>query len=467
MDLKKKIMIAAVSLVVLALVIFTAYQVIVYVKGSGDTDYIAAEDTAEQEDSATAEETEASDDTEQEYSSPAEMAEAMGSTEQLYSSPAEEAAALYGSEQIYSSPAEEAAAEAFAEGNAGHVFNPKDVPDDIHGLFADDPATTELEFIQAVNYYIKNSDEDMFDIYSSGPGEEFVLNANENIGTNMGYLEQYLISEETSGVQTVKLILHRNDEAYVYRHRVFGVPLPEGNSEAAELDKAVEKIMGDILTPQMSDYQIELAVHDFLIEKCHYSKSDDAPVLHSAYGALVNRNAVCQGYASAFELILNIAGVECIFVTGTSGMQHGWNMVNLGGAWHHVDVTWDDPSNTGGNGYDMTSHTFFNVSDDVMDDDHIWDEEFYPECYSMRENYYYKNGLLFEDISEFERYLGEVVDAGNKADVEYAVMDYEYNRYDIQSIVGGLGYYGSYAYRITRGYDNVVDGYNVIRIKLK
>ena len=85
----------------------------------------------------------------------------------------------------------------------------------------------------------------------------------------------------------------------------------------------------------------------------------------------------------------------------------------------------------------------------------------------LEENYYYKNGLLFEDISEFERYLGEVVDAGNKADVEYAVMDYEYNRYDIQSIVGGLGYYGSYAYRITRDYDNVVDGYNVIRIKLK
>ena len=125
MDLKKKIMIAAVSLVVLAMVIFTAYQVIVYVKGSGDTDYIAAEDTAEQEDSATVEETEASDDTEQEYSSPAEMAKAMGSTEQLYSSPAEEAAALYGSEQIYSSPAEEAAAEAFAEGNASCQQTPK------------------------------------------------------------------------------------------------------------------------------------------------------------------------------------------------------------------------------------------------------------------------------------------------------------------------------------------------------
>lgn len=58
-----------------------------------------------------------------------------------------------------------------------------------------------------------------------------------------------------------------------------------------------------------------------------------------AFGALVQRRAVCAGYARAFALIMNELGIENAF-EHTSG--HIWNRVRLGRSWKVVDVTWND-----------------------------------------------------------------------------------------------------------------------------
>ena len=102
-----------------------------------------------------------------------------------------------------------------------------------------------------------------------------------------------------------------------------------------------------------------LFLHDYLMDHVTYnwgiatagdSEEEQAaaqeaadPMFFSAYGALVDGDAVCQGYALAYRLLLNELGIPCITVASAQ-MNHMWNLVELNGRWYHVDVTHDDPT---------------------------------------------------------------------------------------------------------------------------
>ena len=97
----------------------------------------------------------------------------------------------------------------------------------------------------------------------------------------------------------------------------------------------------------MSDMEKALVLHDYLALNCVYDQANYAAntvpaVDYTAYGALVDHLAVCQGYALAYQDLCNRAGLECIFVD-SDAMAHAWNEVKIDGVWYHVDVTWDDP----------------------------------------------------------------------------------------------------------------------------
>lgn len=76
-------------------------------------------------------------------------------------------------------------------------------------------------------------------------------------------------------------------------------------------------------------------------------------VLLSADGkADMGNKTVCAGYAQAYQLLLQQAGIDSWYVvgligdtTGDSGStrSHAWNLVNVGNGYKVVDVTWDDP----------------------------------------------------------------------------------------------------------------------------
>ncbi len=74
---------------------------------------------------------------------------------------------------------------------------------------------------------------------------------------------------------------------------------------------------------------------------------------HDATGVLLNGKGVCEAYASAYQLCLEILGVENYIMTSSDG-AHVWNRVKLDGKWYHVDVTWND----------TTDNTFFLLDDD-------------------------------------------------------------------------------------------------------
>ncbi|MBD5444088.1 MAG: hypothetical protein HDR29_00915, partial [Lachnospiraceae bacterium] len=98
---------------------------------------------------------------------------------------------------------------------------------------------------------------------------------------------------------------------------------------------------------EMSDLEKVIALHDYLAVNNEYDyknqQSGTLPdVSYTAYGTLVNRTSVCEGYALAYKYLLNKLGIECYMVTSES-MKHAWNMVKLDDEYYHVDVTSDDP----------------------------------------------------------------------------------------------------------------------------
>lgn len=145
-----------------------------------------------------------------------------------------------------------------------------------------------------------------------------------------------------------------------------------------KLNLAVEEAM-QVIRSGMSEYQKELALHNYLVDRVtydHAAASDPSSEEHAsaftAYGALVEGAAVCEGYARAYSLLLNRAGLENTLASGyltTDQVGHIWNMVQIGGEWYHVDPTLNDTS-------DGDFHLYFNVSDTFIKTDHRIDPSF-------------------------------------------------------------------------------------------
>lgn len=73
--------------------------------------------------------------------------------------------------------------------------------------------------------------------------------------------------------------------------------------------------------------------------------SSRKPISHSIKGAVLNKRAVCEGYAEALSQLLNILHIENKCVTGRSigkkNNNHVWNQVKINGKWYNCDITSD------------------------------------------------------------------------------------------------------------------------------
>lgn len=112
-------------------------------------------------------------------------------------------------------------------------------------------------------------------------------------------------------------------------------------------------------------------LHDWLVAHTEYDYEAHMgiDIVHESWAPLFHKKsdgkfyAVCAGYAGAYKLLLNAAGVDCYYVDGDkisgTGAGHAWNIVNVAGNYYHVDTTWDDGSSDPYK-YFMRSDAFFN-----------------------------------------------------------------------------------------------------------
>lgn len=206
---------------------------------------------------------------------------------------------------------------------------------------------------------------------------------------------------------------------------------PDRLKKAKEkFNKTVDKIV-DGAPKNATDYELELYVNDYLVDNCVYDKeAAESEELegheNDAYGALVEKKAVCEGYSRAFQLLCNRLGVDCISISGSGdGESHAWNNVRLDGEWYEVDVTWND---TDGD-TEFPIYDYFNLPFDEFSESHstspLYSETslseyensdyyynvFAPVCTGTKYYYYSYSCVTVDDINDSEEITNAIAQA--------------------------------------------------------
>jgi len=181
---------------------------------------------------------------------------------------------------------------------------------------------------------------------------------------------------------------------------------------------AVEEI--ELLNP-ISDYERLIYLYEYLQDNvlCDIEESKNLrmrrnsrnPMSHNAYGALINKKAVCDGVAAAFALIAQKMGYECIVVSGKATLEttefsdHSWNIIRIGENYYHIDALWDINKKNQTGHY---SYEYFGLNDVAVSIEHQWDITRSPVCGRTDLSFYLHNRCIANSLSQideiFERF---------------------------------------------------------------
>ena len=116
-------------------------------------------------------------------------------------------------------------------------------------------------------------------------------------------------------------------------------------AQEKEMDTAVSNLLKSLNVSGKSDYQKVGAVYDYICDNVTYDydnlEDDSYTLKFTAYAALKNKTAVCQGYALLFYRLMLELGIDSRVIAGDGGGPHGWNIVKLGNVYYNADTTWD------------------------------------------------------------------------------------------------------------------------------
>lgn len=164
----------------------------------------------------------------------------------------------------------------------------------------------------------------------------------------------------------------------------------------------VEKLVRPAVT--MTELEKEQYVHDFICQNVRYDKLKKS-YSHEILGPLGQGVGVCEGIAKTVKILCDQLGIWCIVVISEANPEknikyrHAWNIVKIGGAYYHLDATFDNTlSHMGPVRYD-----YFNLDDGKVFRDHepvIWKV---PAC-TVSDGFYYRvKKLSFTKIEEVEK----------------------------------------------------------------
>ena len=127
-------------------------------------------------------------------------------------------------------------------------------------------------------------------------------------------------------------------------------------AQEAAVTAAVDTLLASVINDSMTDYEKLTALYEWMCQNITYDYDNmynpNYFLQYTAYGALINRTSVCQGYANLlYRLALEI-GIDSRLITGIgNGGGHAWNILKMGNSYYNADATWDASYRTAGWGY--------------------------------------------------------------------------------------------------------------------
>lgn len=160
--------------------------------------------------------------------------------------------------------------------------------------------------------------------------------------------------------------------------------------DKAALDKAKSILQQLNINDGMTMEEKARTIHDWMIANCAYDEfayknsQQFSGANFSAYDPwdgkfmILQNKGVCDSYAQAYWLLLQMSNVPCSMMGGSAnGEGHAWNLVYLDDHWAHVDVTFDDPiPDRPGRICDV----YFNLNDKEIGENHEWKAELFPNA---------------------------------------------------------------------------------------
>lgn len=198
-------------------------------------------------------------------------------------------------------------------------------------------------------------------------------------------------------------------------------------------DQLLIQIINETITADMPDYKREVALFKYIIERITYSATNNqgvsyvnpTPMSHTMYGGLIERVAVCDGYAKSLMYLLNAVGVPAQLVVGNTydGVLHAWNLVKIQGSYYHVDSTWGDADEDQVGAF----YEYLNEKDTYMQKTHRWDTTKYPAAIQLAYNILYMpiqvpDTYRIKNKRELDNALSNI---GKKIPVQATMVFYE------------------------------------------
>lgn len=189
------------------------------------------------------------------------------------------------------------------------------------------------------------------------------------------------------------------------------------------------KVLDEIITEDMTPYEKELAVYDWMTGELRFEAGSLLVIPETGedsdnpYGVLKYHNAVCVGYATTFRLFMQMLDIECM-VVHNSERYHSWDLVKLDGEWYHTDIYSDS---------DSGNYSHFNLSDSQMAaTGQSWNREFFPAAMGYKYSYAYQNCMECVDLYEIPASVREMMD--NQIGARALSFDKEITESDAQIV---------------------------------
>ena len=194
------------------------------------------------------------------------------------------------------------------------------------------------------------------------------------------------------------------DGTYDYIELTYTLTYYTSYEQEEAVTAQVDALLNSLDLAGMTDYQKIKAVYDYMCQNITYDyahlNNSSYKLQFTAYGALINKTSVCQGYAVLLYRLLLELGIDCRVIPGIgNGGPHAWNIIKVGNYYYNADSTWD----AGSGHYDY----FLRGSDYFPD--HYRDADWDASAYSISstdydpnaeaENPYVATGTCGDDLT--------------------------------------------------------------------
>lgn len=237
-----------------------------------------------------------------------------------------------------------------------------------------------------------------------------------------------------------------------------------------EADQKIMEILRSEVSVSQEDYEKEWVLFKYLIDSTRYSAQRinneihiiDKPMIHTLFGALIDGQAVCDGYAKAMMYLLNIVGIPNHLTFGEADeIAHVWNQVNIQGTYYHLDATWADLEEKQLGGF----YNYFNETDKYMLQTHEWEQNLFGACkdetYSLPYLPIEIEGIdKIKEKKEWKQVLNKIKKS-NLEEQSLILYNNQENKWDIREMIGELcnTIKQSIEYNVVEKYDTIIINY--------